>query len=107
MWFLNTNKNQLHVAIYIGQINVKFASAIHQKGNITDPLKLLNFLLPKLDGEARTSKLHLFYFKDASSMDEAEKVGGSAKDEARVLNIHLGHINRILKLTAEYPGQLL
>lgn len=26
-------------------------------------------------------------------MDEAEKVGGSAKDEARVLNIHLGHIN--------------
>lgn len=55
---------------------------------------------------------HLFYFKDASSMDEAEKVGGSAKDEARVLNIHLGHINlqhgqRILKLTAEYPGQLL
>lgn len=73
-------------------------------------------------------------------MDEAEKVGGSVKDEARVLNIHLGHINlqhgqlkdrkgtwiktvttchyklkfslgsneyRILKLTAEYPGQLL
>jgi len=59
MWFLNTNKNQLHVVIYTGQINVKFASAIHQKGNITDPLKLLNFLLPKLDGEARKSKLHL------------------------------------------------
>ena len=31
---------------------------------------------------------YLFYFKDASSMDEAEKVGGSVKDAAGVMNIH-------------------